>query len=116
MKTIFARRSLQAIENQKSAGGADDKRCCHSYPYRFSRLRCHLGGRSQPRRATRHGSSVDRRRSFREQKRYRAHGFLNLLMIKLVMWPSFQQQVKPALSNSLHKRYYEAAVTHAALG
>jgi hypothetical protein len=73
-------------------------------------------GRSQPRRATRHGSSVDRRRSSREQKRYRAHGFLNLLMIGLVMWPSRQQQVKPALSKSLHKWYYEAAIMHAALG
>jgi Ca2+/H+ antiporter len=39
-----------------------------------------------------------------KQKRYTAHGIcqttvllLNLLMIGLVMWPSFQQQVKPAL-------------------
>jgi hypothetical protein len=44
------------------------------------------------------------------QKRSRAHGIcqptvllLNLLMIGLVMWPSFQQQVKPALSKVLHK-------------
>ena len=40
-----------------------------------------------------------------KHKRYRAHGIcqttvllLNLLMIGLVMGPSFQQQVKPALS------------------
>jgi len=39
------------------------------------------------------------------RKRYKAHGIcqttvllLNLLMIGLVMWPSFQEQVKPALS------------------
>ena len=58
-----------------------------------------------------------------KHKRYRAHGicqttvlFLNLLMIGLVMWPSFQQQVKPAMSKSLHKWYYEAAIMHAALG
>ena len=58
-----------------------------------------------------------------KHKRYRAHGicqttvlFLNLLMIGLVMWPSFQQQVKPGLSKSLHKWYYEAAIMHAALG
>src|ERR1700737_4078912 len=51
-----------------------------------------------------------------KQKRYRAHGIcqttvllLNLLMIGLVMWPSFQQQVKPALSKVFHKWYYEAA-------
>ncbi len=56
-------------------------------------------------------------------KRYRAHGIcqttvllLNLLMIGLVMWPSFQQQVKPAMSKSLHKWYYEVATIHAALG
>ena len=58
-----------------------------------------------------------------KQKRYKAHGicqatvlFLNLLMIGLVMWPSFQQQVKPALSKVLHKWYYEAATIHAVLG
>jgi uncharacterized membrane protein YozB (DUF420 family) len=58
-----------------------------------------------------------------KQKRYRAHGIcqttvllLNLLMIALVMWPSFQQQVKPALSKVLHKWYYEAATIHALLG
>ena len=56
-------------------------------------------------------------------KRYRAHGIcqttvllLNLLMIGLVMWPSFQQQVKPALSKVLHKWYYSAAAMHAVLG
>jgi uncharacterized membrane protein YozB (DUF420 family) len=58
-----------------------------------------------------------------KQKRYKAHGIcqttvllLNLLMIGLVMWPSFQQQVKPALSKVLHKWYYEAATIHAVLG
>ena len=56
-------------------------------------------------------------------KRYRAHGIcqtsvllLNLLMIGLVMWPSFQQQVKPALSKAFHKWYYKVAIIHAALG
>jgi uncharacterized membrane protein YozB (DUF420 family) len=56
-------------------------------------------------------------------QRYRAHGIcqttvllLNLLMIGLVMWPSFQQQVQPALSKVLHKWYYEAAAIHALLG
>ena len=58
-----------------------------------------------------------------KHKRYRAHGIcqttvllLNLLMIGLVMWPSFQQQVTPAMAKVLHKRYYEAAVIHAVLG
>jgi len=58
-----------------------------------------------------------------KQKRYRAHGIcqttvllLNLLMIGLVMWPSFQRQVMPALSKVLHKWYYEAATIHAVLG
>jgi len=58
-----------------------------------------------------------------KQERYTAHGIcqttvllLNLLMIGLVMWPSFHQQVKPALSKVLHKWYYEAATIHALLG
>jgi uncharacterized membrane protein YozB (DUF420 family) len=58
-----------------------------------------------------------------KQKRYRAHGIcqatvllLNLLMIGLVMWPSFRHQVEPALSKVLHKWYYEAATIHAVLG
>jgi uncharacterized membrane protein YozB (DUF420 family) len=58
-----------------------------------------------------------------KQKRYRAHGIcqttvllLNLLMIGLVMWPSFQQQVKPALPKVFHKWYYTTATIHAVLG
>ena len=58
-----------------------------------------------------------------KRKRYRAHGIcqttvllLNLLMIGAVMWPSFQQQVKPALPKVLHKWYYAAATIHAVLG
>ena len=58
-----------------------------------------------------------------KQKRYKAHGIcqttvllLNLFMIGLVMWPSFRQQVKPALSKGLHKWYYEVAMLHALLG
>jgi uncharacterized membrane protein YozB (DUF420 family) len=57
------------------------------------------------------------------RKRYTAHGIcqttvllLNLLMIELVMWPSFHQQVKPAMSKVLHKWYYGVATIHAALG
>jgi uncharacterized membrane protein YozB (DUF420 family) len=56
-------------------------------------------------------------------KRYKAHGIcqttvliLNLLMIGLVMGPSFQRQVKPALSKVLHKWYYEVAAIHGVLG
>jgi uncharacterized membrane protein YozB (DUF420 family) len=57
------------------------------------------------------------------RKCYRAHGicqttvlFLNLLMIGLVMWPSFQQQVKPAMSRVLYKWYFEVALIHGVLG
>jgi uncharacterized membrane protein YozB (DUF420 family) len=57
------------------------------------------------------------------RKRYRAHGFcqttvllLNLLMIGLVMWPSFRQQVQPALSKHRLKWYSEIAIIHGALG
>ena len=58
-----------------------------------------------------------------KRKRYTAHGIcqttvllLNLLMIGLVMWPSFQQQVRPALPKVFHKWYYAAATIHALLG
>src|ERR1700674_3595292 len=58
-----------------------------------------------------------------KHKRYRAHGIcqttvllLNLLMIGSVMWPSFLQQVKPALNKVFHKWYYAVATIHAALG
>jgi uncharacterized membrane protein YozB (DUF420 family) len=58
-----------------------------------------------------------------KRKRYTAHGIcqttvllLNLLMIGLVMWPSFQQQVRPALPKVLHKWYYAVATVHAVLG
>jgi uncharacterized membrane protein YozB (DUF420 family) len=58
-----------------------------------------------------------------KRKRYTAHGIcqttvllLNLLMIGLVMWPSFQQQVRPGLPKALHKSYYAAATIHAFIG
>jgi uncharacterized membrane protein YozB (DUF420 family) len=58
-----------------------------------------------------------------KRKRYTAHEIcqttvllLNLLMIGLVMWPSFQQQVRPALPKILHKWYYGGAAAHALLG
>jgi uncharacterized membrane protein YozB (DUF420 family) len=58
-----------------------------------------------------------------KRKRYAAHGVCqttvllsNLGMIGLVMWPSFQQQVRPALPEGLHKWYFAAATIHALLG
>ena len=58
-----------------------------------------------------------------KRKRYTAHGicqttvlFLNLGMIGLVMWPSFQHQVRPALPQSLHKWYYAMATIHSLVG
>ena len=58
-----------------------------------------------------------------KQKRYKAHGMcqtavllLNLVMIGVVMWPSFQEQVRPALTKNHHKWYYKVAISHAALG
>ena len=54
---------------------------------------------------------------------YKAHALcqtsvllLNLGMIGLVMWPSFQQQVRPASAKAVHKWYYEVAIIHAMLG
>jgi uncharacterized membrane protein YozB (DUF420 family) len=58
-----------------------------------------------------------------KRKRYTAHGacqatvlLLNLLMIALVMWPSFHQQVVPIFPRVLHKRYFLVATIHGALG
>jgi uncharacterized membrane protein YozB (DUF420 family) len=58
-----------------------------------------------------------------KHKRYKAHGIcqttvllLNLFMIGLVMWPSFQQQVKPTLFRGPHKWHSEVAILHAVLG
>ena len=58
-----------------------------------------------------------------KRRRYRAHGIcqttvllLNLLMIGLVMGPSFRQHVKPTIRRVLHKSYYAAPMVHAALG
>jgi uncharacterized membrane protein YozB (DUF420 family) len=54
---------------------------------------------------------------------YRAHAacqtsvlLLNLGMIGLVMWPSFEQQVRPASAKAFHRWYYQAAIIHAVLG
>ncbi len=56
-------------------------------------------------------------------KRYCAHAvcqttvlLLNLVMIALVMWPSFHRQVIPPLPEHLGDRYYAMASAHAALG
>src|ERR1700692_4614966 len=57
-----------------------------------------------------------------KRRRYRAHGIcqttvllLNLLMIVLVMGPSFRL-VMPALPRGPHHRYYAVAVVHGFLG
>ena len=57
------------------------------------------------------------------RKLYRAHAIcqtavllMNLVMIALVMWLSFRQQVAPALVRHLTRRYYFVAAAHGALG
>src|ERR1700741_4877446 len=56
-------------------------------------------------------------------KRYTAHGIcqsavllLNLVLIAFVMWPSFYNQVQPALPKHLTDPYYGAATAHGILG
>ena len=58
-----------------------------------------------------------------KRKRFKVHGIcqtsvllLNLFMIGLVMWPSFHQQVQPALSKHHLKWYYKIAIIHGTLG
>jgi hypothetical protein len=57
------------------------------------------------------------------RKRYRAHGIcqtmvllLNLVAIGLVMWPSFQEQVKPAVPKAFHHTYDVVATIHGLVG
>jgi len=56
-------------------------------------------------------------------KCYTAHGIcqsavllLNLIMIAVVMWPSFYGQVLPVLPKHMTDRYYGAATAHGILG
>jgi len=58
-----------------------------------------------------------------KRRRYRAHGIcqttvllLNLIMIGLVMVPSFRLQVTPALPRVLHKHYVAVAAVHGCFG
>lgn len=58
-----------------------------------------------------------------KQGRYKAHGvcqatimLLNVVMVALIMGPSFEQQLRPALSRGIHKWYYEVGIIHAAMG
>ena len=75
MKTIFGRKSLLAIESQKSAAGAEI--CVLFLPREgFSRYRRPLRGRSQPRLAVHHGSNVDRGSSPRETKMRQSSRYL----------------------------------------
>jgi uncharacterized membrane protein YozB (DUF420 family) len=60
---------------------------------------------------------------FAKQKCYRAHGIcqttvllVNALLIGLVMWPSFQQQLGQKLPRVFHRFYYAVAMTHALVG
>jgi hypothetical protein len=57
------------------------------------------------------------------KKRYTAHGLcqsavllVNLMAISLIMWPSFRQQVEPAIPRHLHRWYFAAAMVHACFG
>ncbi len=57
------------------------------------------------------------------RQRFRAHGIcqatimlLNLALIALIMWPSFQRQVTPQLPAGLKDSYYAITTLHAALG
>jgi fumarate reductase subunit D len=54
------------------------------------------------------------------RRHYRAHAvcqttvlLLNLLTIGLVMWPSFQRQVKSSIPKRFHNWYYATATIHA---
>ncbi|EEF57499.1 hypothetical protein [Pedosphaera parvula] len=57
------------------------------------------------------------------RRRYRAHAIcqstvvlLNLVVIGLVMMPSFRSQVAPVIPHRLHDSYFAIATAHAAVG
>jgi uncharacterized membrane protein YozB (DUF420 family) len=58
-----------------------------------------------------------------KRKCYKAHGIcqttvllVNLVMIGLIMWPKFEQQIEPRFPRVFHKRYYAITTIHALLG
>src|ERR1700730_1804870 len=76
MKTIFGRKSLPAIENHESMGRPND--CCWLLSNEgLSRDRCHIRGRSQPRRTAHHGNGPDRGRSSREAQTLQSSRYLS---------------------------------------
>jgi hypothetical protein len=111
-----------AIENHETVGTENE---CYRLVSNegLSRDRCHVRGRSQARRTANDGNGPDRGCSSGQAQMLQSSRnlpdhvlLLNLLMIALVMWPSFQQQVKPALFKFVHKWYCEVATIHAVLG
>ncbi|HUK91010.1 MAG TPA: DUF420 domain-containing protein [Blastocatellia bacterium] len=63
------------------------------------------------------GAILARRKSFRAHKYCQSSVMLlNLVMIGLIMFPSFNQQVEPHISEAAHDRYHGVALGHALLG
>ena len=123
MKTIFGRKSLPAIENQELCVERIMSGSSFFPMQGFLGSGAPFGADLNLVVQLTMGVSLAIGAVLAKQKRYRAHGIcqttvllLNLVMIGLVMWPSFRQQVKPALSKGLHKWYYEAATIPAILG
>src|SRR5579864_387296 len=123
MKTIFGRKSLPAIENQEPCAERTMSGLSFFPMKGFLGTGATFGADLNLVVQLTMGVALAVGAVLARRRQYRAHGvcqttvlLLNLLMIGLVMWPSFQQQVKPALSKVLHKWYYAAATIHAVLG
>jgi uncharacterized membrane protein YozB (DUF420 family) len=123
MKTIFGRKSLPAIEHQELCAERTMSGLTFFPMKGFLGTGATFGADLNLVVQLTMGVALAVGAVLARRRRYRAHGvcqttvlFLNLLMIGLVMWPSFQQQVKPALSKVFDKWYYEAATIHAVLG
>src|ERR1700682_1995014 len=76
MNTIFGRKSFPAIENHESVGTENE---CYRLVSNegLSRNRCHIRGRSQPRRAAYHGNGPDRGRPSREAQTLQSSRYLS---------------------------------------
>jgi uncharacterized membrane protein YozB (DUF420 family) len=123
MTTIFGPKSLQAIEVKKKMGVVDKSMLSFPQMKGFLGTGATFGADLNLVVQFAMGVALLMGALLAKQKHYRAHGIcqtsvllLNLVMIALVMWPSFHQQVGPVFPRVFRKRYFTVATIHAALG
>src|SRR3989442_12061592 len=120
MKMISGRKSLPTIEDQEARDGDADQTM-----FSFLSMKGFLGTGATFGADLNlvvqfiMGAALVAGAALAKKKRYTAHGIcqttvllLNLIMIALVMLPSFRLQVVPAIPRVFRKRYYTVATIH----